>query len=60
MITMHDTKFKSQGKGTASKLPPTPVRFPTEVIEALKRMGTGKQDYIRAAVLAALKKDNLL
>lgn len=57
----HKTRFESEGKGAAAdESKSVGIRFPLDVIEALKQVPEGRQEYIRRVVKEALQRDQYL
>ena len=54
-----DTHFRGEGKGIPHGTKPISVKYPPEVDKILRSL-KNRSEYIRTAVIAALKKDGLL
>ena len=54
-----DTQFRGEGKGIPHGTKPISVKYPPEVDEVLKSL-KNRSEYIRSAVIEALKRDRLL
>ena len=54
-----DTQFQGQGKGISHKIVPISVKYPQDIDRILRGL-PDRSEYIRAAVIAQLKRDGLL
>lgn len=55
----HQTRFRGKGVGLTAQTQALSIRFPPDVLEAL-RANPARQDFVRAAVIEKLERDALL